>query len=374
MLGRMKRPRVFAFSALAAVFALSCRLAAAQTPPAGGGQAAEQRRLDGVDGMRKLRFGSFTIYSENDKYFAGTDQRYTNGLKLSWLSTDLRSFRDREVPAVVRSLSRTIDRFLDPDAQPKLGLCFGQNFFTPTDTQATEYIPTDRPYAAWLYAGAAFHNYRPAVERADGSFGPARLHVFEIDVGVVGPWAQGEWVQNNFHKLIGAETAKGWDNQIGNEVGVNLVYEHKWRFSTRDARTAWGADFIPHLGLCLGNVATYANAGFEVRAGYRLPADFGTSLIRPSGDSNAVRRPKFNVFLFAMTDGRAVARDITLDGNTFRDSPSIDKKPLVMDVSAGLGVGGTGWQLTYSQASRSREFEGQTDWQDFGSLAFSWFF
>src|SRR5690606_3866878 len=128
------------------------------------------------------------------------------------------------------------------------------------------------------------------------------------------------------------------------EPGLNLTFERKYRFSTEHARTGWGADFIPRAGFSLGNIYTYANTGFEVRAGYRLPADFGSSLIRPSGDSNSLRRSPFNIFVFAAADGRAVARDITLDGNTFRDSPSIDKKPFVADLYAGLGFGTTRWQ------------------------------
>jgi lipid A 3-O-deacylase len=351
--------------------------ASAQTPAASDAETPAVSAVDETvvtETMHKLRWGSFSIYNENDKYFAGTDQHYTNGFKVSWLSTDLRSFRGAEVPAAVRSISSTIDQWFDPSAQLKLGLSFGQNFFTPVDTQNPDYIPDDRPYAAWLYVGTAFHNYVPAKARASGSLGPATLDVFELNFGVVGPWALGEEVQNGFHNLIGVETAKGWEHQIENEFGFNFIYERKWRFSSRDARTSWGTDVIPHLGFSLGNVYTYANAGLELRAGYCLPADFGTSLIRPSGDSNAVRRPKYNCFLFAMTDGRAVARDITLDGNTFQESNSIPKESFVLDYSIGFGVGGTGWQLTYSQASRSEEFKGQDGWQNFGSLSFSWFF
>ena len=32
-----------------------------------------------------VRRGSFTLVTENDKYFAGTDRHYTNGFKLLWL-------------------------------------------------------------------------------------------------------------------------------------------------------------------------------------------------------------------------------------------------------------------------------------------------
>lgn len=317
-----------------------------------------------------LRFGSFTLYSENDKYFAGTDQNYTNGLKLSALSTDLRSFTDESVPAPVRGLSRLLGNLVPPDKPYKLGLSLGQNIYTPADTQTTAYQPNDRPYAAWLYLGVAFHIYYPPAEIG----GTARLDVFEINAGVVGPAALGREVQNGFHDLINEDHAQGWDNQIHNEPGLNLVYERKYRFSTPDARTGWGADFIPHAGLSLGNVFTYANAGFEVRTGYRLPSDFGSNLIRPSGDSNSLRRPPLNIFLFAATDGRAVARDITLDGNSFRDSPSIDKKPFVADLYAGLSFGTTHWQLTYAQAYRTIEFVGQDSRSVFGSISVSFFY
>jgi lipid A 3-O-deacylase len=318
----------------------------------------------------RLRFGSFSLYTENDKYFAGTDQNYTNGFKLSALSTDLRSFTDDSVPAPIRGLSRLLGNLVPPDKPYKLGLSLGQNIYTPEDTQTTAYIPNDRPYAAWLYLGVSFQVYHPPAEVG----GIARLDVFEINTGVVGPAALGREVQNGVHDFIEVERAQGWRNQIHNEPGLDFVYERKYRLSTEHARTGLGADFIPHAGLSLGNIFTYANAGFEVRAGYRLPADFGSNLIRPSGDSNGLRRPPLNVFLFAATDGRAVARDITLDGNTFRDSPSIDKKPFVADLYAGLSFGTTHWQLTYAQAYRTIEFQGQDDRSVFGSLSVSFFY
>ena len=318
----------------------------------------------------RLQFGSFTVYTENDKYFAGTDEHYTNGLKLSALSTNLRSFHDDSIPAPVRALSRMLGNRIPDDLPYKLGLSFGQNIYTPENTTTAAPIPTDRPYAAWLYLGVAFHIYHPPVEPA----GMARLDVFEITAGTVGPAALGREFQNGFHDLIDVEHANGWDNQIHNEPGLNLVYERKYRFSTEHARTGWGADFIPHAGFSLGNIFTYANAGFEVRAGYRLPADFGSNLIRASGDSNSLRRPPFNIFLFAATDGRAVARDITLDGNSFRDSPSIDKEPFVADLYAGIGLGTRHWQLTYAQAYRSVEFKGQDDRSVFGSISLSFFY
>lgn len=323
-----------------------------------------------VQAAGPLRIGSFTIYTENDKYFAGTDQAYTNGLKLSYLSADLSSFTDDSVPAPVRAVARGLGRLVPENRAYKLGFSLGQNIYTPDDTATTAYQPDDRPYAGWLYGGVAFHVI-------DAGRDAPTLDVFELNLGVVGPSALGREFQNGFHDIIDVAHAEGWDNQIDDEPGVNLIYERRWRFSTAEARHGWGADFIPHAGASLGNVFTYANAGAELRAGWRLPADFGSNLIRPSGDSNsdAKHRPGFGVFLFGAVDGRAVARDITLDGNSFSgEGSSIDKRPLVADLYAGIGIATTHWQLRYAQAYRTKEFYGQEDRQVFGSISVTYLY
>lgn len=310
--------------------------------------------------------GSLTVYTENDKYFAGTDQAYTNGLKISWLSPDLRSLTGDDTAAPARWFARTLGDLVPEGHGYKIGFSVGQNLYTPVDTATPLYQPDDRPYAAWLYGGVALHVINP--DALGGR--AARLDVFELNVGVVGPSALGEETQNGFHDIINVDHAEGWANQIHDEPGVNLIYERRYRFSTDGARDGWGADLIPHAGFSLGNVFTYANAGAELRAGWKLPADFGSNLIRPTGDSNPDdRRPPFGVFLFGAFDARAVARDITLDGNTFKDSPSIDKQPFVADLYAGIGVTTPYLQLRYAQAYRTKEFKGQEDSQVFGSIS-----
>ena len=323
--------------------------------------------------VERLAWGSLALYSENDKYFAGTDRRYTNGLKISGLTANLRSFESPHLPGPVRWLAQRLSRFVQRDEVPKVGLSLGQNIYTPENTETTAPQPGDRPYAAWLYTGVSFHNYRPSIN-AYGDRRIPRLDILEINLCVVGPWALGRQIQNGFHDLIGVEHAEGWDNQLKNEPGLNLIFERKWRFRTGDLESDWALEVIPHVGFCLGNVNTQANAGLEVRAGFRLPLDFGTSLIRPTGDSNPLYRSSFNAFVFVAGDGRAVARDITLDGNTFRDGPSMSRENWVADTAYGFGFGGQRWQVVYTQAYRTKEFERQQDGQEFGSLSMSVFF
>ena len=335
--------------------------------------AAEVLTTDSLPPTR-LRFGSLTVYSENDHYFAGTDQHYTNGFKLALLSTELKNFTDDPVPRPIQSLVRSLDRVVVPGRDCKLGFALGQNIYTPTAIHTSAPQPYDRPYAAWLYGGLAFQTYLAPRVFATGWRAIGQLDTFEVNAGLVGPGALGRQIQNGFHDIIHRPHADGWSNQIHNEAGLTLGFERKYRVATTDARTGWGADLIGHGGVTLGNIFTSANAGAEVRAGWRLPADFGTDLIRPSSDSNSRRRPAWSLFGFAAFDARAVARDVTLDGNTFRESPRVKRRPFVNDFLSGAAIGTQHWQFTYSQAVRSREFAGQPQRSLFGSISATFYY
>jgi len=321
-----------------------------------------------------LRLGSVTMYSENDKYFAGTDEHYTNGFKLSVLSTDLADFTSDPVPKPVQAVAGALDRLVPPGFDCKLGLALGQNLYTPANIADPAPQPNDRPYAAWLYTSAAFQVYQAPRFFASGWRAIARLDTLEVSAGLVGPGALGRQVQNNVHSAIGAAHAAGWPNQIHNEPGLDLALERKWRMSTAHARDEWGADLIPHVGATVGNIFTFANVGAEIRGGWRLPSDFGTNLIRPSGDSNTRQRPDWSVFAFTAVDGRAIARDITLDGNTFRSSAHIGKEPFVGDLLGGIAFGSRRWQITYSEAERTKEFKGQIKASVFGSISLTYYY
>lgn len=135
--------------------------------------------------------------------------------------------------------------------------------------------------------------------------------------------------------------------QLEEEVAFTLAYERTWRFAIYERRSGSGWEFPPHAGIAVGTVRTFANIGAEFRAGLNLPDDFGTPSIGPSATTStpvdgqmAADRAWFDLgaYLFLRVDGRAVARNIFLDGNTFSDSPSVDKYPFVSDLSAGVAM------------------------------------
>ncbi len=65
----------------------------------------------------------------------------------------------------------------------------------------------------------------------------------------------------------------------------------------------------------------------------------------------------------------SLGQNIFLDGNTFRDSPSVDKEYFVADASAGAAMTFGPTRISYTLNWRSREFEGQDDPSIFGAVA-----
>ncbi|MES1989653.1 MAG: lipid A deacylase LpxR family protein [Pseudomonadota bacterium] len=313
--------------------------------------------------------GFITMEVENDLFakLANTDRHYTNGLKLSWISAPT-----TDMPDWLKSLSAPpLFGFLTNDENitgttHRVGVSLAHLIFTPNDTDNPAPIYNDRPYAGWLHTTFTLQSVR------SNDRGESWQDQWALDLGVIGPAAGGEEVQNNWHKLIGAEEAEGWDNQLKNEVGVNLSFERAWRSNLFETPKVFGlsTDIIPYGSLALGNISTYAGAGAVWRIGPSLPDDFGPPRIYPaSGGSEWFHTSSgFDWYLFVGVEGRAVARDIFLDGNTFRDSQSIDKKPVVGDLKLGTVIVLGGARLSFTHDFRTREFDGQPKIDQFGSL------
>lgn len=317
-----------------------------------------------------FRSSAFSVLSENDKYFAGTDRHYTNGLKFSFMGET----RVDESPELLQKIVEYVPTLNNENAREqryKVGVSLGQDIFTPVNTQITTPQPNDRPYAGWLYGALTF--------QAQSNDPDARLlRVVEIAVGIVGPSALGRQTQSEFHRLINVETAKGWAHQLRDEPGLMLSWERRYRVG-KIALPVLGleSDLIVRGGLTLGNVRTHAASGFAVRLGWRLPRDFGADLIRPAGGS-LFSAHRFSAYFTASAETRAVAHNIFLDGNTWRDSLSVDKRPIVADLNLGLVLrvptGKKSVQLAYMQNYRTKEFYGQLQHDVFGSVGISLLF
>lgn len=312
------------------------------------------------------KYQTFSLYFEND-IFNGTDQYYTNALKLTWLSSDLTEFdEDTRLPRWGLPLLRKLPLINRPGFQRNVGLSLGQNIYTPEDISRSDLIKDDRPYAGWTYLSLTFH-----VKNV------TRMDMFEVTLGIVGPSSLAKQTQRTIHRWIDSKEPKGWDHQLRNEVGLNIAWQRNWRLLSAGMGRGFGFDFIPRIGVVAGNVSTFANIGGEIRIGYNLPFDFGTSFIRSgsgieapadSTDPRLRHRENFGIHLFVDVDGRAVARNIFLDGNTWKESHSVDRRRLVADMAAGLSILYKRMKISYAHVYRTKEFDGQDKAQSFGSV------
>lgn len=313
-----------------------------------------------------------TFQVENDLFanFVNTDRHYTNGLQAAWLSrpkTDLPAWLADFSSPPFYSLLFPTGNF--DNKSHRVGVALGHAIFTPDDTTVTTPQPNDRPYAAWLHMTFSLQSVRSSTIT-----GEAWQDQWKLDLGMVGPAAGGEFVQNEWHGLIGADDAKGWDNQIKNEPGINLSFERAWRSSTFVTPEIIGleTDVIPYTIVALGNVQTYAGFGATFRLGPTLPNDFGPTRIYPGVGGSEWFEPAAsgcNCYVFAGFEGRGIARDIFLDGNTLRDSASIQKRHFVYDGKLGLVFVVWDTRVAFTHVFRSREYEGQAKPDQFGSIS-----
>ena len=275
--------------------------------------------------------GIFSFVLENDLFY-DTDRRYTNGARFSYLTP-----KNGE-PEWLRDLAYEVP-MLAWHSDIRVEYALGQNMYTASNKLLRDPPANDRPYAGWLYGS----------------------------VGVVA----------RIHSIVNSPEAQGWDTQLKNEPTLQFTYQRSWQSPEFKLPAGFGIDATPHAGAAIGNVYDYANMGMMFRFGQNLPIDYGPPRVQPSlpGSGFFEKAPGgFGWYLFAGVDGRAVAHNIFLDGNTFRSSRSVDKETLVGDAQFGLAVVVDGVRLAYTHVLRTREYKGQDTDDQFGAFSVSFAF
>ena len=306
---------------------------------------------------------SLGLYWENDGGLAGkpfhpSDKHYTNGLKIDFGLQN--GTIDRWAGALPSVLGTPAAE--DHGFRAGAGLGLTQLIFTPTDLETSQPIDDDQPYSGYL-------GLNVFLQRANHW----NLEQFELDLGVVGAYSGAESTQKQVHATFpGQVNPQGWDNQLANELVVNFNYRRRWRTDPL-AIGALQFQAIPQIGFDVGNMRISANADLMARLGWHLPDDFGPGRIAdlrdvgasPSGASD------WTFYLYGRAGGHAIARDIFLDGNTFADSLSVTREPLVGELQVGLVARWRMIELGYAVTWMSEQFEEQEDPHAFGAWTLS---
>ena len=299
---------------------------------------------------------------DND-LFTGTDREYTSGVEAGFTTATVESFDDAAFAPSLRRANRAL-RWLQPKGfdENNVTWTIGQRMFTPEDWRLATPDPHDRPYAGLLFAGITYNS------RDSHS-----LRTTSLDLGLVGPSALAEQAQKFVHEVVGADRFLGWDHQLNDEPVFRVLHQRFRRWDIKPARRF--GDITAHYGGSIGNLTTFADAGAEVRIGRNLPDNFGTATTLSYGQNTAPTRwfgsaSRPSIHGYVALDARAVLHDVTLDGNTWRDSASVDREAYVAELSLGVALHWRGWQTALGATYRTKEYETQTGDASFGTLTF----
>ena len=319
---------------------------------------------------------NLTFYLDND-LFADTDEDYTNGARVSWISGSRDPNELGPVQRLLQKLSsdaegrtgfKRLSGFDDPQQlEYNYGFSLTQLMFTPEDEEPPEAPPGQRPYAGWLGVDVSLHI------KDDNA-----LNSVSLAVGTTGPNSYAQEAQDLVHDIRGQQEFDGWDSQIPNEITANFYTAQRRRLVILDpGESRFAIDGFTEARIALGTFLTNVSAGTLIRFGWNLPVDFTDARLSTTSYSHqpfrSQRSETTSWSFYGLTgfQGAAVAHNITLDGPVFRNfSTGTSSKPLVGEAYIGFGARYRSVNFSYVHTYRSKEFEGQDSAQTFGSLVF----
>lgn len=311
--------------------------------------------------------GALYLMFDND-FIVNSDDDYTNGLGLGWASVRAASWE--EVPSFgwLAPFVAGVPLVNEPARQHFVSFNFAQLMFTPAEIKDKEPDPLDRPYAGVAFLATEIHQ-----------FDLVHKDSWLILVGMIGPETKVGETQEMVHSKMGANQPQGWDNQIGNELLVNMAYNHRWRLIESPAwRTDWGSDLIMGGFATLGNLRTGVIADLTWRLGYRMNPGFGKTATRLASEGRIV--PTSNDRPWGMSlniglAGEAVLWDATLDGRLFGDDTiNVHKESLLGRYIVALTAQVSRFQCVLQFVRSTRTFHEEKANPDYGRFTVGWTF
>lgn len=284
----------------------------------------------------------FGFKSDNDSYLAqGSDRYYTNGLFISFR-------RAMDQGKLKESLEkRTYE------------ISVGQKMYNPQSGDVPDPAKQDRPFAGYLYAGAAmswFHTNE-------------RILKLSAEIGTTGPNSLAEDGQELLHKTVGFYALHGWEYQIKNEVALNLSAQYT-RLLYRSTNNATDFSFEGYANA--GTTFSGAGAGILFRAG-------GINQLFNSAYTNAVvgNNPKTKtlvkreVFFYAKPQLNFVAYDATIQGSIFNNSSPVTfgAKPIVFAQQLGFNYSSQRFTFDFGMIFKTREVKSTAKAHQYGTIS-----
>lgn len=293
---------------------------------------------------------------ENDA-IADDDGGYTNGFVYSWG----RLVDQHKRPTWMDKTSQWLPFPDIVNHQEAVSYQVAQAIFTPSDIKTEALIDDDRPYAGLLLA--SLNHYRFNEKTA--------IH-YEFILGAVGPISGAEQLQRFIHELIDANIPQGWDNQLENELVFRVGYEQLWRLHDLKLGKNLEYDLLMAGDIKGGNLSSDLGAGISIRLGKGLANSFPMAWLTPGrglASLSGTEKGQWNIF--ATLYGNYVFNDITIDGNTFENSHSVELIHSQGRYVIGANYFFQNWSVSFSVQESTDSFEDSQEDTFFSTVSFS---
>lgn len=198
---------------------------------------------------------------ENDAIF-NDDKHYSNRFSFAYLSTKQEVLEDNTINNFINKIP-----FIKHNTKyQSFGYKFTHIMFTPEDTQNTNKISNDIPYAGILRNSFDLYKWNETY-----------FHKYSIIIGAIGPITQSEKLQNGLHHTVGANKIKGWDNQLGNDFIYGINYNFAYKLIQKNFKNNIKFELVGDTQIDLTNTLRGVIFGTNLRYGYNIPNNFSTS-------------------------------------------------------------------------------------------------
>jgi len=295
-----------------------------------------------IDAAKAQNFkNEFGFKTENDAYLATLNDRYyTNGLFIYYR----------------RAINP--EKFGEHIEKKTYEISVGQKIYTPYWGMVAKREDQDRPFAGYLYAGAAYSVF----------YKKESVLKTSIELGTVGPNSLAQDAQEFLHKTVGFYTPAGWDYQIKNEVTINLSTSYS-KLIHRSSDNA--VDFSGQGYANLGTTFNGLGASVLFRAG-KLNQLFNSAYHNAViGDSKTKKINNFEFFFYAKPQLNVVAYDATIQGSLFNnDSPvTFGVKPIVFEQQFGVNYSSNRFTADFNVIFKTKEVKSVAKAQNYGGLS-----
>ncbi len=318
-----------------------------------------------MSGATQASDGALTLTVENDM-FTKSDNNYTNGLGITWVSPAVEANDDSFTGRWARYWSFL--PFVAHDGYTTYASwSLAQEMNTPDDIRDPNPSTDDQPYSGILYVDNTLY-----ARKQDWT------HAWQLKLGVVGPASQAGDMQRDFHRMIGADKPQGWHTQLPNEPIVNISYTVAHLAAAGRAGSSAEWRVVPVATLGIGNYFTGAGLGVYGEIGWNLADALGVTALRSGFNAASTvgggPLDRWSVSFFGGVGAYGVVHYLPLDGTLFHDSRSVNSEPVIGMNSFGFCLRRARFNLSFSRTLYSKTFDTQRRGTDFGTVSASWYF